>query len=77
MKTQARLRALEARRRDLLGMAVVAKAHYLALNGELSSTPAAIERARHEWQSLEAKKMDIAFQIRKLQQQLLTEDSAA
>ncbi len=76
MDNQSRLRNLEARRRDLAGLAVVAKANYLALNGELSSTLAAIERARHEWQSLEAKKVDVAFQIRRLQE-LLTEESAA
>jgi hypothetical protein len=73
MDTQTRLRYLEARRRDILGMAVVAKAHYLALNGELSSTPALIERARTEWQNLEAQKVAVAFQIRKLQE--LTEES--
>jgi hypothetical protein len=53
-------------------MAVVAKARYLALNGELSSTPAAIERARVEWQTLEARKIAIALQIRKLEE--LTEE---
>ena len=73
MENHARLRYLEARRRDMLGMAVVAKAHYLALNGELSSTPAAIERARNEWQKLEAQKVAVAFQIRKLQE--MTQES--
>jgi hypothetical protein len=73
MENQARLRYLEARRRDILGMAVVAKAQYLALNGELSSTPAAIERARSVWQNLEAQKVAVVFQIRKLQE--LTEES--
>jgi hypothetical protein len=45
----------------------------LALNGELSSTPAAIKRARAEWQGLEAKKVAVAYQIRRLQE--LTEES--
>jgi hypothetical protein len=66
MENQERLRYLESRRRDMLGMAVSAKARYLALNGELSSTPAAIERARSEWQNLEAQKVAVAYQIRKL-----------
>jgi hypothetical protein len=73
MENHARLRHLEARRRDLIGLAVVAKARYLALNGELSSTPVAIERARTEWQNLEAQKVAVAFQIRKLQE--LTEEA--
>ena len=72
MENQERLRHLESRRRDVLGMAVVAKARYIALNGELSSTPAAIERARTEWQNLEAKKVAVAYQIRRLQE--LTEE---
>jgi hypothetical protein len=72
MENQERLRHLESRRRDMLGMAVTAKARYLALNGEPSSTPAAIERARSEWQNLEAQKVAVAFQIRKLQ--MLTEE---
>jgi hypothetical protein len=73
MENPERLRHLESRRRDVLGMAVVAKARYLALNGELSSTPAAIERARTEWQNLEAKKVAVVYQIRRLQE--LTEES--
>jgi hypothetical protein len=74
MDNQTRLRYLEARRRDIVGMAVVCKAHYLALNGELSSTPVAIERARTEWQNLEAEKVAVAFRIKKLQE--LNEESA-
>jgi hypothetical protein len=72
MENQERLRHLESHRRDVLGMAVVAKARYIALNSELSSTPAAIERARAEWQNLEAKKVAVAYQIRRLQE--LTEE---
>lgn len=74
MENLERLRQLESRRRDVLGIAVVAKARYLALNGELSSTPAAIERARAEWQNLEARKVAIAYQIRKLEE--LTQEPA-
>ena len=73
MENQERLRHLESRRRDMLGMAVAAKARFIALNGELSSTPAAIERARAEWQNLEAQKVAVAYQIRKLR--MLTEES--
>jgi hypothetical protein len=68
MENQERLRHLESQRRDVLGMATVAKARYLALNGEVSSTPAAIERARAEWQNLEARKVAVAFQILRLQE---------
>ena len=73
MENQERLRHLESRRRDMLGMAVAAKARYLALNGELSTTPASIERARSEWQTLEAQKVAVAYQIRKLR--MLTEEA--
>jgi len=75
MENHVRLRNLEAQHRDVLGMAVVAKAHYLSLNGEFSSTPAAIDRARVAWQNLEAKKVGVAYQINKLRS--LTEESAA
>ncbi len=70
MDAHTRLLSLEARRRDMLGMAVVAKARYLALNGERSSTPAAIERARSEWQTIEVQKVAVAYQIRKLRERL-------
>ena len=75
MENHDRLRQLEARRRDALSMAVVAKARYLALNGAPSSTPAALERARGEWQKAETRKVAIAYQIRKLEE--LTRESAS
>jgi hypothetical protein len=42
-----------------LSGAVAAKARYLALRGDLSSTPAAIARAKMAWQQLEARKTAI------------------
>jgi hypothetical protein len=42
-----------------LSGAVAAKARYLALRGDLSSTPAAVARAKMTWQQLEARKTAI------------------
>ncbi|HMD74044.1 MAG TPA: hypothetical protein VKG05_09315 [Steroidobacteraceae bacterium] len=63
MDMESRLRKLESRYRDALGATVAAKAHYLALAGEPSATPAAIERARAHWRQLEARKRGIAARM--------------
>ncbi len=63
MDMESRLRKLESRYRAALGATVAAKAHYLALAGEPSATPAAIERARAHWQQLEARKRGIAARM--------------
>ncbi|HTB88969.1 MAG TPA: hypothetical protein VK743_13475 [Steroidobacteraceae bacterium] len=42
-----------------LSGAVAAKARYLALRGDRSSTPAAVARAKMAWQQLEARKTAI------------------
>ena len=42
-----------------LSGAVAAKARYLALRGDLSSTPAGVARAKMTWQQLEARKTAI------------------
>jgi 7-keto-8-aminopelargonate synthetase-like enzyme len=63
MDIEARLRKLESRYRGALSAAVAAKAHYLALAGEPSATPAAIERAKSRWQQLESGKKAIAARM--------------
>ena len=63
MDIEARLRKLESRYRAALSAAVAAKAHYLALAGEPSATPAAIERAKSRWQQLESGKKAIAARM--------------
>ena len=62
MDIEARLRKLESRYRTALSAAVAAKAHYLALAGEPSATPAAVERASALWKQLESRKRTLAAQ---------------
>jgi hypothetical protein len=54
-----RLKRLQSLFTHALSGAVAAKARYLALRGDLSSTPAAIVRAKMTWQQLEARKTAI------------------
>jgi hypothetical protein len=54
-----RLKRLQALFSYALSGAVAAKARYLALRGDLSSTPAAVARAKMTWQQLEARKTAI------------------
>jgi hypothetical protein len=54
-----RLKRLQSLFAHALSGAVAAKARYLALRGDLSSTPAAIARAKMAWQQLEARKTAI------------------
>jgi hypothetical protein len=68
MDIEARLRDLESRYRSTLSSAVAAKARFLALEGEASSAPAAIMRARSAWENLEARKAGIAAQIHALEE---------
>jgi hypothetical protein len=63
MDIEARLRALESRYRQALSASVAAKAHYLALLDELNSTPASVERARLQWETLAARKRGIAARM--------------
>jgi hypothetical protein len=63
MDIDARLHRLEIRYRAALSGAVAAKAHYLALVDEPSSTPSAIERARLHWLKLDAYKRAIAVRM--------------
>lgn len=63
MDIEYRLRKFESSYRHALSAAVAAKARYLALDGAATSTPAAIERAKSEWQRLESCK---AFLVAKM-----------
>jgi hypothetical protein len=56
MDIEDRLKRLQSLFTHALSSTVAAKARYLALQGERSSTPAAIARARMFWQQLEARK---------------------
>jgi hypothetical protein len=67
MDIEARLRKLESRYRAALSAAVAAKANYLALAGEPSATPSAIDRAKSLWQQLESRKRTIAAQMGELE----------
>jgi hypothetical protein len=67
MDIEARLRKLEARYRGALSAAVAAKANYLALAGEPSATPYAIERAKALWLEFDMRKRGIAAQMGELE----------
>jgi hypothetical protein len=68
MDIEVRLRKLEFRYRTMLSATVAAKANYLALVGEPSATPFAIERAKSQWQQLDARKRTIAAQMGELEE---------
>jgi hypothetical protein len=63
MDIDIRLRALEFRYRAVVSAASTAKANYLALAGEPSTTPFAIERAKLRWQHLDVRKRTIGAQL--------------
>jgi hypothetical protein len=69
MDIEARIRKLEVRYRAALSAAVAAKAHYLSLAGEASSTPLAIEHARLHWQQFESRKKLIAARMDEVERQ--------
>jgi hypothetical protein len=60
MDIEDRLRALESRYRKALSASIGAKAHYLALLDEPKSTPASIKRARIQWETLDARRRELA-----------------
>jgi hypothetical protein len=68
MDIEARLRKLEFRYRALLSATVAAKASFLALAGEPSAKSFAIERAKSQWQQLDARKRTIAAQMGELEE---------
>jgi cell division protein FtsB len=59
MDIEDRLKRLQSLFSYALSRAVAAKARYLALRGDLSTTPAAVARAKMTWQQLEARKTAI------------------
>ena len=59
MDIEDRLKRLQSLFSYALSGAVAAKARYLALRGDPSSTPAAITRAKMTWQQLESRKTAI------------------
>jgi hypothetical protein len=63
MDIDIRLRALEFRYRAVVSAASAAKANYLALAGEPSTTPFAIEGAKLRWQHLDVCKRTIGAQL--------------
>ena len=63
MDIEDRLKRLQSLFTHALSSTVAAKARYLALEGEPSSTPAAIARARAFWQQLECQKTAIIAQM--------------
>jgi hypothetical protein len=68
MDIEARLRQLESRYRSMLSAAVAAKANYLALIGEPSATPAAVERAKAAWQKIDVRKRAIAARMGEIEE---------
>lgn len=75
MDIEDRLKKLQSLFTYALSGAVAAKSHYLAVVGELSSTPAAIARTRMAWQQLEARKTAIIARMVELEE--LAEEAAA
>ena len=67
MQMDDRLSALESRYRAVLGAAVAAKAHYLALLDEPSANAESRARARQRWENLLAKKQGIAARLGELE----------
>jgi hypothetical protein len=61
---------LEMRYRTALSGAVVAKAHYLAQAGESFASSAAIERAKWKWQTIEARRQQLADKLADLHKDL-------
>lgn len=59
MDIEDRIKRLQSLFSYALSGAVAAKAGYLALRGDRSSTPAAVARAKVTWQQLEARKTAI------------------
>ncbi len=63
MDIEDRLRKLEMRYRAASNAAMAARANYLALLGEPSTTASAVERAKAQWQRLDCRKQGIAARM--------------
>jgi hypothetical protein len=65
---EGRLLQLEPHYRTALSATVAAKAKYLALAGEPSALPPAVEKAKGRWQQLDALRRGIAFEMAELEE---------
>jgi hypothetical protein len=65
---EGRLRQLELHYRAALSASVAAKATYLALVGDPSALPRAVDKAKERWQQLDALKRGIAFEMAELEE---------
>jgi hypothetical protein len=65
---EGRLRQLERHYRAALSASVAAKASYLALVGERSALPPAVDGAKERWQQLDALKRGIALEMAELEE---------
>jgi hypothetical protein len=63
-----RLRALESRYRKALSASIGAKAHYLTRLDEPNSTPASIKRARIQWETLDARRRELAGRMGEIEE---------
>jgi hypothetical protein len=68
MDIEDQLKRLQALFTHALSSTVTAKARYLSLQGEPSSTPAAIARAKAFWQQLESQKTAIIARMVSLEE---------
>lgn len=68
MDIEDRLKRLQLLFTQALSAAVTAKARYLAIVGDRSSTPAAVTRARLAWLQLEARKTTIIARMVELEE---------
>jgi hypothetical protein len=64
---EVRLRALESRYRKASSATIGAKVHYLALPDEPNSTPASIKRARIQWETIDARRRELAGRMGEIQ----------
>ena len=76
MDIEDRLKRLQSLFIYALSGAVAAKARYLALRGDPSSTPAAVVRAKMMWQQLEARKTAIIARMVALEELELPQGTA-
>ena len=68
MDIEARLTQLESRYRRALSATVAAKAHYFCLATQPGVTRATIDRAKYNWQKLDAHKRAIAARMGEIEE---------
>jgi transcription elongation GreA/GreB family factor len=67
MNVETKLRKLEAKYREALSGAVVAKARYLARVGDRGATGAQTARLQEQWQELERRRRELAERMARLE----------